>query len=92
MYEKLIIKKQADILVVAIGKPKYLKADMVKDGAIVIDVGINFVDGKMCGDVAFDQVEPLVAQITPVPGGVGGVTSVVMADHVVRAAKKAAGH
>ena len=56
---------------------------------VVIDVGINFKDGKMCGDVAFDEVEPLVSQITPVPGGVGGVTSVVMAEHVVRAAVKA---
>ena len=87
--------KDVDILVSAAGVPGLIKADHVKEAGkdcVVIDVGINFVDGKMCGDVAFDQVEPLVAQITPVPGGVGGVTSVVMADHVVRAAKKAAGH
>ncbi|MEG1609307.1 MAG: bifunctional 5,10-methylenetetrahydrofolate dehydrogenase/5,10-methenyltetrahydrofolate cyclohydrolase, partial [Clostridia bacterium] len=62
--------KQADIVVVAIGKPKFLKANMVKDGAIVIDVGINRVDGKLCGDVDFDEVAPKASFITPVPGGV----------------------
>lgn len=67
--------KQADILVVAIGKPKYITADMVKPGAVVIDVGINRDDnGKLCGDVDFDQVEPVASAITPVPGGVGPTT------------------
>ena len=65
---------KADILVVAIGKPKFVTADMVKDGAIVIDVGINRVDGKLCGDVDFDSVEPKASYITPVPGGVGPMT------------------
>lgn len=66
--------KKADVLVVAIGKPKFVTADMVKDGAIVIDVGINRVDGKLCGDVDFDSVEPKTSFITPVPGGVGPMT------------------
>lgn len=87
--------EDVDILVSAAGVPGLIKAEHVKNASkecVVVDVGINFVDGKMCGDVAFDQVEPLVDQITPVPGGVGGVTSVVMANHVVRAAKKASGN
>ncbi len=68
------ITKNADILVVAIGRPKFLKANMVKDGAIVIDVGINRVEGKLCGDVDFDEVEKKASFITPVPGGVGPMT------------------
>lgn len=66
--------KKADILVVAIGKPKFVKADMVKEGAIVIDVGINRVDGKLCGDVDFENVEKKASYISPVPGGVGPMT------------------
>lgn len=67
--------KQADILVVAIGKPKYITADMVKDGAIVVDVGINRDEnGKLCGDVDFNSVEPKASWITPVPGGCGPMT------------------
>ena len=68
------ITKNADILVAAIGRPKFIKGDMVKDGAIVIDVGINIVDGHLCGDVDFDEVEPKASFITPVPGGVGPMT------------------
>lgn len=84
--------KEVDILVSAAGVPGLIKKAHVENAGkecIVIDVGINFVDGKMCGDVAFEEVEPLVDKITPVPGGVGGVTSVVLMNHVVRAAKKA---
>lgn len=66
--------KNADILIVAIGKPKFVTADMVKEGAIVIDVGINRVDGKLCGDVDFDSVAPKTSYISPVPGGVGPMT------------------
>lgn len=66
--------KNADILVVAIGKPKFVTADMVKEGAIVIDVGINRVDGKLCGDVDFENVEKKASYISPVPGGVGPMT------------------
>lgn len=67
--------RQADILVVAIGKSKYITADMVKPGAVVIDVGINRDEnGKLCGDVDFEQVEPVASAITPVPGGIGPMT------------------
>lgn len=66
--------KNADILVVAIGKPKFVTANMVKDGAIVIDVGINRVDGKLVGDVDFENVEKKASYISPVPGGVGPMT------------------
>lgn len=67
--------RQADILVVAIGQPKYITADMVKDGAVVVDVGINRDEnGKLCGDVDFDSVEPKASWISPVPGGVGPMT------------------
>ena len=81
------ITKNADILVVAIGRPKFLKGDMVKDGAIVIDVGINRVDGKLCGDVDFDEVEPKASFITPVPGGVGPMTISMLLYNTLRAAE-----
>ena len=69
------ITRSADVLIVAIGKPKFVTADMVKLGATVIDVGINRVDGKLCGDVDFDSVfDEKTEQITPVPGGVGPMT------------------
>ena len=84
--------EDVDILVSAAGVPGLIKKAHVEKASkdcTVIDVGINFVDGKMCGDVAFDEVSPLVENITPVPGGVGGVTNVVLATHVVKAAIKA---
>ena len=81
------ITKQADILVVAIGKPKFVTADMVKDGAIVIDVGINRVDGKLCGDVDFDSVAPKTAFISPVPGGVGPMTISMLLYNTLMCAK-----
>lgn len=69
------ITRQADILIVAIGKSKFVTADMVKDGAVVVDVGINRDEnGKLCGDVDFDSVESKASWITPVPGGVGPMT------------------
>ena len=68
------ILRQADILVAAIGKPKFIKADMVKDGAIVIDVGINRTESGLCGDVNFEEVKEKASFITPVPGGVGPMT------------------
>jgi methylenetetrahydrofolate dehydrogenase (NADP+)/methenyltetrahydrofolate cyclohydrolase len=68
------ITQNADILVVAVGKPDFITADMVKDGVVIIDVGINRVDGKLCGDVDFDDVKDKVSAITPVPGGVGPMT------------------
>ena len=68
------ITKNADILVVAIGKPKFITKDMVKENAIIIDVGINRVDGKLCGDVDFENVKEKTSHITPVPKGVGPMT------------------
>lgn len=85
--------KDADIIVCACGVPGLVKeahVASVNPDCVAIDVGINFVDGKMCGDFAFEQVEPHVAKITPVPGGVGAVTNSIMASHVVRAAVKQA--
>jgi methylenetetrahydrofolate dehydrogenase (NADP+)/methenyltetrahydrofolate cyclohydrolase len=81
--------KEADILVAAAGKAKMVTADFVSEGQIVIDVGINTDrDGNLCGDVDFVSVEPVVGAITPVPGGVGAVTTSVLAEHVVKAAMK----
>ncbi len=78
--------KNADIVVVAVGKPRFLKEEMVKDGAIVIDVGINVVDGKIIGDADFEKIEKK-AYITPVPGGVGTVTNACLIENLVKAAK-----
>ena len=66
--------KNADVLIVAIGKKHFVTADMVKPGAVVVDVGINRIDGKLYGDVDFDNVKNVASQITPVPGGVGPMT------------------
>lgn len=83
--------RRADILVAAIGKPRFVTADMVMDGAVVVDVGINRVDGKLCGDVDFDEVKKKASYITPVPGGVGKMTIAMLMDSTVAAAEKAAG-
>ena len=83
------ITSSADILVVAIGKPEFLTANMVKEGAVVIDVGINrLADGRLVGDVKFDEVEPKVSKITPVPGGVGPMTITMLLKNTLTAAKK----
>jgi len=80
--------RRAEILVAAAGKGKMVKANMVGEGAIVIDVGINFDEnGKICGDVDFDDVSTVAGMITPVPGGVGSVTSTVLVKHVIEACK-----
>ena len=82
------ITRQADILVAAVGKPRFVTADMVKDDAVVIDVGINRTsDGKLCGDVDFDAVAPKVAAITPVPGGVGPMTITMLLQNALKAAE-----
>ena len=82
------ITKNADILIAAIGKAKFVTEDMVKDGAIVIDVGINRLDdGKICGDVDFTAVESKVKAITPVPGGVGPMTIAMLMNNLVKATK-----
>lgn len=78
----------ADILIAAIGKPKFVTADMVKDGAVVIDVGINRTeDGKLCGDVDFDEVSKKASYITPVPGGVGPMTIATLMKNTLTAYK-----
>ncbi len=82
------ICKQADILVAAVGKAKFITADMVKEGAVVIDVGMNRDEnGKLCGDVDYAAVEPLASFITPVPGGVGPMTIAMLMKNAVSAAK-----
>ena len=80
--------KNADILVAAVGRPNFVTADMVKDGAVVIDVGINRVDGKLIGDVNFDEVCEKASYITPVPGGVGPMTIAMLMQNTLTAAKK----
>ena len=82
------ITKQADILIAACGCPKLVKADWIKDGAIVIDVGINRIDNKLCGDVDFDAVAPKAALISPVPGGVGPMTIAMLLDNTVTACEQ----
>lgn len=81
--------RRADILVAAIGKPRFITADMVKEGAAVIDVGMNRVDGKFCGDVDFDAAKEKAAYITPVPGGVGRMTVAMLMSNTVEAAERA---
>ena len=81
--------RRADILVAAVGRPKMITADMVKPGAIVIDVGINRVDGKVVGDVDFDGVKEVAGWITPVPGGVGRMTITMLLENTVEAAERA---
>lgn len=80
--------KKADILVVAIGKPKFITKDMVKERAIVVDVGINRgEDGKLCGDVDYDGVSEVASYITPVPGGVGPMTIAMLMNNIVKATR-----
>ena len=81
--------KDADVVISAIGKPEYVTADMVKDGAIVIDVGINRTeDGKIVGDVDFENVSKKASYITPVPGGVGPMTIAMLMNNVIKACNK----
>ncbi|MBQ8793922.1 MAG: bifunctional methylenetetrahydrofolate dehydrogenase/methenyltetrahydrofolate cyclohydrolase FolD [Clostridia bacterium] len=82
------VTRRADILVAAVGKAKFVTADMVKDGAVVIDVGMNRADGKLCGDVDFDAVSEKASYITPVPGGVGPMTIATLMQNTLTAAKR----
>lgn len=83
------VTKNAEILVAAVGIPKFVKADMVKPGAVVIDVGMDRDEnGKLCGDVDFNEVEPVAGAITPVPGGVGPMTIAMLMRNTVTASKK----
>lgn len=82
------ITSQADILIVAIGKPKFITSDMVKEGAVVIDVGVNRIDKKLVGDVDFDNVKNKTSVITPVPGGVGPMTITCLLENTINCFKK----
>ncbi len=83
------VTKRADILVVAIGRANFVTRDMVKEGAVVIDVGINRLEnGKLAGDVDFESVEPIASMITPVPGGVGPMTITMLLKNTLTAARR----
>ena len=82
--------RRADIVVVAAGHPRLVTGDMLKPGAVVIDVGINVVDGRLVGDVDFESARAVAGAITPVPGGVGPLTNALLLAHLVRAAQKQA--
>ncbi|MDQ0286570.1 methylenetetrahydrofolate dehydrogenase (NADP+)/methenyltetrahydrofolate cyclohydrolase [Desulfofundulus luciae] len=79
--------RQADILIAAVGKPRMIKADMIKPGAVVVDAGINQVEGGICGDVDFENAKEVAGAITPVPGGVGSLTTVLIQKNVLKAIK-----
>lgn len=82
------ITKKADIIIVAVGRPQSLTADMVNTGAVVIDVGINRVEGVTVGDVDYEHVKEIAGAITPVPGGVGSVTTTMVIESLVKAGKQ----
>lgn len=83
------VTKRADILVAAVGKPKFITAEYIKEGAVVVDVGIHRNENnKLCGDVDFDGVKEKAAAITPVPGGVGPMTIAMLMSNCVEAARK----
>lgn len=83
------VVREADIVIAAIGKPRFVTADMVKEGAVVIDVGINrLADGKLVGDVDFDRVKEQAGWITPVPGGVGPMTIAMLLQNTLESAKR----
>jgi methylenetetrahydrofolate dehydrogenase (NADP+)/methenyltetrahydrofolate cyclohydrolase len=80
--------KGADIVVVAAGRPGLVTGDMLKPGAVVVDVGINIVDGRIVGDVEFESAARVASAITPVPGGVGPLTNALLLTHLIRAAER----
>jgi methylenetetrahydrofolate dehydrogenase (NADP+)/methenyltetrahydrofolate cyclohydrolase len=82
--------READVLVAAVGSPRLVTADMVSEGAVVIDVGTNRVDGELVGDVDFDAVSEVAGAITPVPGGVGPMTRAMLLANTVQAARRQA--
>src|SRR5450432_1117315 len=83
--------RRADILIAAMGMAEFVKADMVKPGAAIIDVGVNRVEGKLVGDVDFANVQPIAGKITPNPGGVGPMTIAMLMQNTIRAAEQAVG-
>lgn len=80
--------RQADILCAAVGKARMIKGDWIKPGAVVIDFGVNFVDGQMCGDVDYEAAQAVAGMITPVPGGTGPMTNVMLMRNVIEAARR----
>ena len=83
------VVKRADVVVAAVGRANFVTADMVKEGAIVIDVGMNRLEnGKLCGDVNFDEVSKVASFLTPVPGGVGPMTITTLMKNTLTAARK----
>lgn len=82
------VTAKADILIAAVGKANFVTADMVKPGAVIIDVGMNRMNGKLCGDVDFDAVSQIASYITPVPGGVGPMTIATLMQNTLTAAKR----
>lgn len=86
------VTKQADILIVAVGKANFIGKEHIKDGAVVIDVGVNRLEtGKLCGDVIFDEAREVASYITPVPGGVGPLTITMLLYNTIESAKQSAG-
>jgi methylenetetrahydrofolate dehydrogenase (NADP+)/methenyltetrahydrofolate cyclohydrolase len=83
--------READIVVVAAGQPKLITGDILKPGAVVVDVGINVVDGRLVGDVDFASAVAVASAITPVPGGIGPLTNALLLTHLIRAAERQAG-
>jgi len=81
------VTRRADIVVTGVGRGKYFGPDYFTENSVVVDVGINFEDGKLCGDVDFEEVAEHVSAISPVPGGVGTVTSMILLSHVIKAMK-----
>lgn len=80
--------KRADVLIAAVGVPEMIRGDMVKDGVVVIDVGVNRLEGKLVGDVAFDEVKEKASAITPVPGGVGPMTITMLLQNTIKSASQ----
>jgi methylenetetrahydrofolate dehydrogenase (NADP+)/methenyltetrahydrofolate cyclohydrolase len=82
------VAREADVLVAAIGRGKMVGADFVKPGAVLVDFGVNFVDGKMVGDIDFEAVKEIAGAVTPVPGGTGPMTNIMLMKNVITAAKR----
>ena len=80
--------RNADVVIMAIGKAKFLKKEDIKDGAILIDVGINFVDGKIVGDIDFEDIKEKASMCTPVPGGIGTITNAVLIRNIIESGEK----
>ena len=76
--------KNADVVIIAIGKANFLKKDAIKDGAILIDVGINYKDGRIVGDIDFEDIKEKASMCTPVPGGIGKITNAILIDNIIK--------